>query len=103
MAVSRLIGEIATWISGGETRRTAGSYGCTSITETSPIRSERERYDRLTMRLPARPNLAVQPLMESWWGLKQPSIGHQPHNIPHPVKYRGTVRAHFQMRFHSLT
>ena len=30
---------------------------------------------RRSAELPARPNLAVQPLMESWWGLKQPSIG----------------------------
>ena len=53
------------------------------------------------MRLLAPIDLAVQPLVEPWRGLKQPSIGHQPHDIPHPVKYCGTVRAHLEMRFHS--
>jgi hypothetical protein len=62
------------WISGGEIRRATGSYGCTWITRMFPIHSSLERYDRVTVRSRSQPNFPVQPLMESWWGLKQPSV-----------------------------
>lgn len=52
------------------------------------------------MALLARINLAVQALVEALWRLKQPSVGDQPYDIPHPVENRGTVSADFEMRFH---
>src|ERR1700741_2980082 len=102
MAVSRFIGGTATWISGGRTSRETGNYGCTWITRTFPIRSNRERYHRLTIRLPVPTNLAIQPLVKPRRSLKQPSVGDQSHDIPHPVKHSGTMRAYFEMRFHPL-
>src|SRR5271154_4719239 len=102
MAVSRFIGGTATWISGGKATKGTGSYGCTWITKTSLIRFSRGRFNRVSTRLPVRINLAVQALIKPIRRLKQPAIGDQAHDIPHPVEYCGTVRAYFEMRLHSL-